>query len=128
MDDDLEKVWEKISPKEEEAEIVPESMDSTEVNTRYTALRTISKVYKVLAIIVIIAAFGVLIYGIVLQGDDYYRTEHATGISLIFTSLIFGAFGYISLLAVSEILKLYIDLEENSRKHISLLKKILNKS
>ena len=99
-----------------------------EVNTRYPALRTISKVYEVLAIIVIIAAIGVFIYGIVLQGDDYYSSEQATGVSLIITSIIFGILGFISLLAVSEIIKLFIDLEENSRKHISLLKKIFNKT
>ncbi len=94
-------------------------------SSKYPALRTISGIYKVLAIIIGIGAMIALMVGFSLLGQGY--RSKSTGTSLIISSLISGTIGVIAFLAISEILKLFIDLESNSRKQISLLNKLLNK-
>jgi hypothetical protein len=92
---------------------------------QYPALRIISGIYKVLAIIIGIAASIAFIYGLTrLEGGYRARAE---GTSIIISSLISGTIGVIALLAISELIKLFIDLESNSRVQINLLKKILNR-
>ena len=93
--------------------------------TKYPALRIISGIYKALAIIIGIGAFIALIYGIS-QLEGGYRAR-TTGTSIIISSLISGIIGVIAFLAISEIIKLFIDLEDNSRKQLTLLNKILDK-
>lgn len=93
--------------------------------SKYPALRIISVLYKVLAILIGMAAFIGFFYGLTrLEGG--YRAK-AEGIRIIISSLISGTIGVIALLAFSELIKLFIDLESNSRVQINLLKKILNR-
>ncbi len=100
-------------------------MTSVSDEGKYPALRIISGIYKALAFIVGIAAFIAFFYGISLL-EQGYRAK-ATGISFIISSLVSGIIGVIAFLAISEILKLFIDLESNSRKQIILLNKLLDK-
>ena len=97
-----------------------------EEKPKYFALLTISNFYKTLAMIVAIVAIIALIYGLSLLAEGY--RSRATGITLIIYSLFSGLFGVISFLAISEIIKLFIDLESNSRQQINLLKKIIDKN
>ncbi|NOZ60346.1 MAG: zinc ribbon domain-containing protein [Calditrichaeota bacterium] len=109
------------------SEIEEEKIESSSENDgqKYPALRTISGIYKVLAWITGIGAVITLFYGFTLLGKGY--SAKTTGISLITSSLIMGILGVIAFLAISEGIKLFIDIESNSREQISLLNKMLEK-
>jgi hypothetical protein len=94
--------------------------------TKYLALRVISVIYKVIAIIIGIGAFIALIYGMTKLGASSHRVR-AAGTSLIFSSLLTGIVGVIGSLAIAEIIKLFIDLEQNSRQQITLLTRLFDK-
>jgi len=80
---------------------------------RYPALIFIAKVYKGLAYLVgILAAVGIIV-GLNYLADQRQR---GFGITLLIQSIIGGAFGMITLLAASEAIKVFIDIEENTRK------------
>lgn len=98
---------------------------STEAESKYLALRTISGLYTVLSVIVGIAAGIALLYGLSLLDGRYNKT---LGTTLIISSLISGIIVAIGFRALAEIIKLFIDLESNSRKQIHLLKKFLTMS
>lgn len=117
---DLLEVKSESEPKESSQAILSASDEP-----KYPALRTISGIYKAIAIIVGIGAFIAFVYGMS-QLEGGYRAR-ATGTSIIISSLISGIIGIIAFLAISEIIKVLIDLEENSRKQIALLNKILDK-
>jgi len=123
MSDDINKVLEIKS--DSETKESPKKITSVSEGTKYLALRVISGIYKALAIIIGIGAFIAFVYGIT-QLEGGYRAR-ATGTTLIISSLISGIIGMIAFLAISEIIKLFIDLEDNSRKQINLLNKILDK-
>jgi len=123
MSEDINEVLEVKS--ESETKESPQTLISASDETKYPALRVISGIYKAIAIIVGIGALIALFYGLS-QLDGGYRAR-ATGTSIIISSLISGIIGVIAFLAISEIIKLFIDLEENSRKQIALLNKILDK-
>jgi len=97
---------------------------SSHVETKYPALRIIAGILKALAILIGIAAIIGLLYGLS-QLDKGYLAK-ASGIRAIISSLATGITVLI-LLAFSEIIKLFIDLEGNSRKQISILNQILDK-
>lgn len=123
IDKILEVKSEPVNPvnKESSQKITPGAEE-----TKYPALLVISGIYKALAKIAGIVACIAILYGLIqLPG---YDSERAMGISIIISSLIFGIVGIISFLAISEIIKLFIDLEDNSRKQIDLLKNILEKN
>jgi predicted nucleic acid-binding Zn-ribbon protein len=78
---------------------------------RYPALRVIAGIYRVLAwFVAILAAIGVFVGLTNLEG---YRASF--GILLLLGSLIGGAIGFVTLLAASEGIKVFIDIEENTR-------------
>ena len=91
-------------------ELAEDEKEETTANLsskRYPALRSIAGLYQVLAwIVAVIAGIGIL-----LSLDNFER-------DLIKLILIFigGAVGFITLLAASESIKVFIDIEENTRK------------
>ena len=123
MSEDVNEVLE-VKTESEQKESA-QQITSVSEETKYPALRVISGIYKALAIIIGIGAFIALVYGISQLEGGY--SARATGTSLIISSLISGIIGVIAFLAISEIIKLFIDLEDNSRKQITLLNKILDK-
>ena len=80
---------------------------------KYPALRTISGIYMIIAWIVGIGSFITLFYGFSLTVK--YGTEEL-GISLIIYSLIAGFIGVISMLAISEIIKLVMNIANDVSK------------
>ena len=72
---------------------------------RYPALRVLSVLYRVLAVVVGIAAFIVIMIGISMEN-----------VQLIFGGIIGGAFGVITNLAIAEFILLFLDIEKNTRK------------
>lgn len=81
------------------------------MENRYSALKMISGVCKTLAVILgIVALIGIFI-GIQISS----KTDSSIGFLTIIVSIIFGIIGIILLLAVSELIHLFIDIEFNTR-------------
>ena len=90
----------------------------------YPALKTIAGIYNILAILVAIGAVFGIVYGITLL--DNGRTQEL-GITIILISL-FGGFLYIiTLMAIAELIKLFISLEGNTYKTNALIEKLVEK-
>lgn len=79
----------------------------------YPALYTISSLMKLLAYFILLLAIGSLIIGIV----SYSENESIFSIVLIISSVFYGFIGFVLLLALSELIKLFIDIEKNTRKY-----------
>lgn len=92
---------------------------------RYPALQTLSGVYLVLAWLAGISAIIFIIYGLSMLNN--FRTK-SEGIDLIIQGLIYGVLGVIFCLAISQGIKLFVDLERNTRKQNQLLTKLLEKN
>ena len=97
---------------------------SITTKTKYPALRVISGILKVLAIVIGVIAVIAFIYGLVQLDKGYYAKARA--ISAITSSLVSGI-SVLILLAFSEIIKLFVDLESNSREQITILNQLLDK-
>lgn len=120
------------SPIKEEDEIcskcgsdLSEFIEGTLASDKYPSLKNLSKVYKVLAFIVFIAALVSLYYGWTLLSDDNLKS---VGIFLIVYSFLIAVLSIIILLAISEGIIWMIDMENNSRVHTRLLYKLLKKN
>lgn len=91
---------------------------------KYPALQTLSGVYRVLAWLAGISSIIVIVYGLSMLNN--FRTKSA-GIDLIIQGLIYGVLGVILCLAISQGIKLFIDLEYNTRVQNRLLTDLLEK-
>jgi uncharacterized protein YneF (UPF0154 family) len=113
-------------------EINPKSDESPTIQRRYPALRTIATIYKVIAYFCLIGgAVGVIIgIGIAAAKSRELFGSYSEGICLLIVifSIIVGVSGFISSLAISENIKLFIDMEENTRLTNDFLRKLINKS
>ena len=83
--------------------------------SKYPALITISEIYRILAILVGIVSVIGFFYGL------------TAGIGIIVFSSISGLLGVISFLAISEVIKLSISIENNTSEQNKLLGKLINK-
>jgi hypothetical protein len=92
----------------------------------YPALKAIASIYRILAILAAIAAIITLFYGVSLLGKNLPLMQ-ASGTEVIIKALIFGIFGTITCLAISEGIRLFINLESNSRKQVELLTQLVDK-
>ena len=79
---------------------------------KYPALYSISKILNVSAYAVLLISIGVFLSGLVLL-NNY---DESIAIIMITSSIFFGFFGFISILAFSELIKLFLDIEKNTRK------------
>lgn len=91
---------------------------------KYPALDTIAIIYRIIAVLLGFVSVCVLIYGVYLLGS---YNEQLTGAIIIVYSLVIGLIGVISLLGISEGIKLSISIEENTSKQNVLLNKLINK-
>lgn len=78
------------------------------VGKKYPALRTIAGIYSVIAWIIGIAAVIITIY--------FYSQNQTMGLRIGVSSLVVGVLIILGLLSVSESIKVFIDIEENTRK------------
>jgi len=78
------------------------------VEKKYPVLRTIAVIYSVFAWIIGIVAVIIAIY--------FYSQNQNMGLTIGLPSLVVGALIVIGLLAISEFIKVFIDIEENTRK------------
>ncbi|MBT6155570.1 MAG: hypothetical protein HOL01_03000 [Planctomycetaceae bacterium] len=83
---------------------------------KYSALRVISLFYRCLAAVIILAAVVAFVAGVaaVFQADDQSERWAAVGIGL--GSLVGGAFWSVTVLAFAELIKLMLDIEQNTRQ------------
>ena len=82
------------------------------LSQRYPALRAIGSVYRILAVLTGIIAVIIIIIGV--RQSDADRGI-AVGMPLILGGLVGGSVGVISNLAVAEIIRVFLDIEENTR-------------
>ncbi len=92
--------------------------------SKYPALSTISGIYQILAVLVGIGSVIGLVYGLNLMTKYGGKP---VGIGIITYSLIAGLLVVISLLAISEGIKLFISIEKNTSEQNNLLGKLINK-
>lgn len=78
---------------------------------KYPALMTIAGVLKFVAYVVLIISIGILIFGLTLLSAH----DKSLGIMTIASSIIFGFVGFILMLAFSELIKVFLDIEYNTR-------------
>jgi hypothetical protein len=112
--------FDKIELEEDISVLAKRNQDLSSDSHKYPALHTISAIYKILAIIIGIASFIGLFWGL-----SQLDSQYTKGVGLITTvySLIVGFIAVITLLAISEGIKLFIDIEGNTRATNKLLSK-----
>lgn len=84
------------------------------ISQRYPALQTIAGICKILAYLNAISA--------VVGGFYFVATSGITGIFILISSLFLGAIAFVILYAISELIHVFIDIEENTRKVSILIK------
>jgi len=80
---------------------------------RYPALRFIANIYKILAYVIAAVAVVGIVISLSYMENQFQR---GYGIMLLLQSLIGGAVGFITFLAAAEIIKVFINIEENTRQ------------
>ena len=83
---------------------------------RYPALRILAVVYKVLAWLLLVVAIVGLVFIIIGMKIFLEEGKAYIGIGLLLFLIIISAVGFASLLAYSESINLFIDIEANARK------------
>ena len=94
------------------------------MDRRFTALRVIGTVFKILAwislILGVIAGIGMLIVGFTLSGQEgllgLELGGSLAGIALFVVLLIIAVFGFLTLYAIGESVYLFLSIEENTRR------------
>ena len=84
---------------------------------RYPVLRLVARIYSWAAVVVGVAAFGGVVFGIARLG-----TEMVLGIFIIASSLVGGVLAVITLFAASELLRLLSDIESNTRQEAEVFR------
>jgi len=96
--------------KNESTEDEPEQQqEETNAETRYPALRTIAGIYSVFAWIIGIVA-------VIIAFISWSKGGETGGLMIAIPTLVVGALIVLGLLAASESIKVFIDIEENTRK------------
>lgn len=98
------------------------------MDRRFTALRIIGTIFKVLAWIALISgllgAIGLLILGFTFTGEGPLGLNLGgplAGIALFVASLILAIFGFLALYAVGESAYLFLSIEESARRTAYIL-------
>jgi hypothetical protein len=94
------------------------------MDRRFTALRIIGTIFKILAWISLIfgllGAAGALIAGLSLSGQDSLLGLDLggplAGVAMFFVALIVAIFNFLALYAVGEAIYLFLSVEENTRR------------
>lgn len=100
--------------------------DSQEIREkiRYPALRVIAGIYRGIAVLAGIAAIVILFIGF-MKLDSY--GDEAFGLMLILGSIFGGAITVITCLATAEGIKVFLDIEENTRNSYHAIWNHLNR-
>jgi len=96
------------------------------LETKYPALRVISVIFKVLAVFAAIAGLIGALVGLVQMAGNAFGAPAAGGL-IVVISLLYGGLGCIYLFALSEGIRVFLDLELNTRLTNELLRRLLEK-
>jgi Zn finger protein HypA/HybF involved in hydrogenase expression len=96
------------------------------VQNKYPALQIISTIFKVLAVIAAIAGLIGALVGLGEMAGNTYGATAAGGV-IVLVSLLYGGLGCIYMLAISEGIRVFIDIEANTNLTNKLLRKLLDK-
>ena len=89
-------------------------MNTDRFKSEYPGLSTISIIFRVIGIVIIVFAVIGLIYGLSLLGE--YGDEKKVGIYLIISAIVSGLLFSIPFFAFAELIKLFVRIEFNTRK------------
>jgi hypothetical protein len=89
-------------------------MNIDRFKNEYPGLSTISIIFKVIGIVIILFAVIGLIYGLLLL--DGYGDERLVGVYLIISALVSGLLFSVTFFAFAELIKLLVRIEFNTRK------------
>ncbi len=110
-----------VTAKDDKSEINPMDIDElqfqeTNVSQRYPALNTISGIYITLAVVVIIITAVISMVELVM-GLDFLGISGGIGtIIFVLVTIAIGSIIALSLFAASESIKVFMDIEANTRK------------
>lgn len=99
------------------------------MDKRFTALRVIGTVFKILAwislVLGLVTAVGVLILGFTLSGQEgllgLNLGSPLAGVAMFVVLIIIAVFGFLSLYAFGESVYLFLSIEENTRRAAFLI-------
>ena len=94
------------------------------MDKRFTALRVIGTVFKILAwislVLGLVTAVGMLILGFTLSGQEgllgLNLGSPLAGVAMFVVFIIIAVFGFLSLYAIGESVYLFLSIEENTRR------------
>jgi len=114
-------------PKKPEITLKQQSTKNTtdKLLKKYPALRIISQIYRVLAVLSGIVAFFGMIVGFSMFQD--YGGNVAGG-AVFIGSIVLGSIAVVTLLAFSEGINVFVDIEHNTSEQIKLLKEMIQKN
>jgi hypothetical protein len=92
-------------------------MNDNKTNNDYPTLSTISVIFKVIGIVILITAVIGIIYGLTLLNNS--EDERKVGIEIIITSILSGLILTLPFFAFGELIRLLIRIEYNTRKNTS---------
>jgi len=92
---------------------------NSEASTRYPALLLVARIYRILAIVTGIAALIVVTIGM--------QVIDRGGIFLVLGGVLGGLIGVVTNLAIAECIKVFLDIEANTRNGYYCLWNYLNK-
>lgn len=97
------------------------------LENKYPALRIISVIFKVLAVLAAIVGLIGALVGLAQMTGNAYGAAPAAGGLIVLVSLLYGGLLCIYMFAVSEAIRVFIDIEGNTRLTNELLRKLLEK-
>lgn len=89
---------------------------------RFGALRIISVLYKILAVLALLSGIGVAVINVPMMSDPNIGT--ALALPMILGGIVGGILGAITLLAFAQMFDLLIALEENTRATSMMLQRL----
>lgn len=90
-------------------------------SVKYSALRTVSAVFKFIAVLTGILALVAVVIGLSMTGEPY---SHDLGLIVVVVSIFIGVVSTVILVALAESIEVIIDIESNTREQVKHLKKI----
>jgi DNA-directed RNA polymerase subunit RPC12/RpoP len=103
------------------SEAGPESSDPAAGERRFPALRTIASIVRFFAWLLLISGIIVFFVLISAKQTDFFGQAAKANVPLAFTCLLVGVGGFVLVLALAELIGVFLGIEENTRATRELL-------